>query len=50
MGRKIKIKGSSLSRDLDQVEVTTEKIEENQNERSKKDEQRIHPMIRSEKH
>ena len=28
MSRKIKIKGSPLSRDLDQVEVTTEKIEE----------------------
>ena len=28
MGRKIKIKGSPLSRDLDQVEVTTEKVEE----------------------
>ena len=27
MGRKIKIKGSLLSRDSDQVEVTTEKIE-----------------------
>ena len=27
MGRKIKIKGHPLSRDLDQVEVTTEKIE-----------------------
>ena len=27
MGRKIKIKGSLLSRDLDQVEVTTEKVE-----------------------
>ena len=27
MGRKIKIKGSPLSRDLDQVEVTTEKVE-----------------------
>ena len=28
MSRKIKIKGSPLSRDLDQVEVTTEKAEE----------------------
>ena len=28
MSRKIKIKGSPLSRDLDQVEVTTEKVEE----------------------
>ena len=28
MSRKIKIKGSLLSRDLDQVEVTTEKVEE----------------------
>ena len=27
MSRKIKIKGSTLSRDLDQVEVTTEKVE-----------------------
>ena len=27
MGRKIKIKGSPLSRDSDQVEVTTEKVE-----------------------
>ena len=27
MGKKIKIKGSPLSRDLDQVEVTTEKVE-----------------------
>ena len=27
MSRKIKIKGSPLSRDLDQVEVTTEKVE-----------------------
>ena len=27
IGRKIKIKGSPLSRDLDQVEVTTEKVE-----------------------
>ena len=27
IGRKIKIKGSPHSRDLDQVEVTTEKIE-----------------------
>ena len=27
MNRKIKIKGSPLSRDLDQVEVTTEKVE-----------------------
>ena len=27
MGRKIKIKGSPLSRDLDQVEVITEKVE-----------------------
>ena len=26
-GKKIKIKGSPLSRDLDQVEVTTEKVE-----------------------
>ena len=28
IGRKIKIKGSPLSRDFDQVEVTTEKVEE----------------------
>ena len=28
MSRKIKIKGSPLSRDLDQVEVTTKKVEE----------------------
>ena len=28
MSKKIKIKGSLLSRDLDQVEVTTEKVEE----------------------
>ena len=28
MSRKIKIKGSLLSRDSDQVEVTTEKVEE----------------------
>ena len=28
MNRKIKIKGSPLSKDLDQVEVTTEKAEE----------------------
>ena len=28
MNRKIKIKGSLLSKDLDQVEVTTEKVEE----------------------
>ena len=27
MSRKVKIKGSPLSRDLDQVEVTTEKVE-----------------------
>ena len=27
MSRKIKIKGSMLSKDLDQVEVTTEKVE-----------------------
>jgi len=27
IGRKIKIKGSPHSRDLDQVEVTTEKVE-----------------------
>ena len=27
MNRKIKIKGSPLSKDLDQVEVTTEKVE-----------------------
>ena len=28
IGKKIKIKGSPLSRDLDQAEVTTEKVEE----------------------
>ena len=28
MNRKIKIKGSPLSKDLDQVEVTTERVEE----------------------
>ena len=28
MNRKIKIKGSPLLKDLDQVEVTTEKVEE----------------------
>ena len=35
MNRKIKIKGSPLSKDLDQVEVTTERAEENHSQNNR---------------